>query len=390
MMNTTTHAEFTARGIRLHHPETITLDISPEQIAPGTEIFAGCRLSGARTSIGPDCQIGREAPVTLVDCQLGKSVRFCGGFAEDAVFLDGSAVGSGAHIRPGTLLEEAASCAHTVGLKQTLLMPYVTLGSLINFCDCLMAGGTGSKNHSEVGSSYIHFNFTAHQDKATATLIGDVPRGVMLDQPPIFLGGQGGLVGPVRIAYGSVLAAGTMCRRDVLNEGMLIFGQTGGRQKESPYQLKQYADIDRIGRNNFIYAGNLQALAAWYQYIRPLLTPGDPYAQACLRGAQRQLESGLSERCAQLEKLAAKIAAAPGTYASHGKLLALRPHLPRLLAPDTVSSPPESLVAACRLGTGKTYLETITSLASEIKQEGVAWLQRIVDNSQQHWENAKL
>ncbi len=387
-MKTESYAEFTARGIRLHQPGTISLDVSPEQIAPGTEIFPGCRLSGSRTSIGPDCQIGREAPVALIDCQLGKGVRFCGGFAEDAVFLDGAAVGSGAHIRPGTLFEEAASCAHTVGLKQTLLMPYVTLGSLINFCDCLMAGGTGPKNHSEVGSSYIHFNFTAHQDKATASLIGDVPRGVMLDQPPIFLGGQGGLVGPVRIAYGSVLAAGTMCRRDVLNEGMLIFGQTGGRQKESPYQLKQYADIDRICRNNFIYAGNLQALAAWYQHIRPLLTPGDAFAQACLQGARRQLQSGLAERCAQLDKLAAKIAAAPGSYASHGKLLALRPHLPRLLAPENFPCPPASLMDACREAAGKPYLETITTLATGIRQEGSAWLQQIVDHVQQHWENA--
>ena len=66
-----------------------------------------------------------------------------------------------------------------------------------------MAGGTSRKNHSEIGSSYIHFNFTPHQDKATPSLVGDVPRGVMLDRAPIFLGGQGGLVGPVRIAYGT-------------------------------------------------------------------------------------------------------------------------------------------------------------------------------------------
>ncbi len=190
---------FTDRGVVVHHPETVALDVSPEQIAPGAEIFPGCRIRGSATSIGPGCRIGAEAPATLVNCRVGRGVRFNGGFAEEAVFLDGASAGSGAHIRPGTLFEEQASCAHAVGLKQTILMPYVTLGSLINFCDCLMAGGTGPKDHSEVGSSYIHFNFTAHQDKATPSLIGDVPRGVMLDRPPIFLGGQGGLVGPVRI-----------------------------------------------------------------------------------------------------------------------------------------------------------------------------------------------
>lgn len=77
-------------------------------------------------------------------------------------------MGSGAHVRGGTILEEEANGAHTVGLKQTILMPFVTLGSLINFCDVLLAGGTSRTNHSEVGSSYIHFNFTPDGDKTTA------------------------------------------------------------------------------------------------------------------------------------------------------------------------------------------------------------------------------
>jgi hypothetical protein len=41
------------------------------------------------------------------------------------------------------------------------------------------------KDHSEVGSSYIHFNYTPNQDKASASLLGDVPRGVMLREPPM-------------------------------------------------------------------------------------------------------------------------------------------------------------------------------------------------------------
>jgi len=118
-----------------------------------------------------------------------------------------------------------------VGLKQTILFPFVTLGSLVNFCDCLMAGGTSKKDHSEVGSSYIHFNYTPEQDKATPSLIGDVPQGVMVNRPPIFLGGQGGAVGPVRIGYGTVVKAGTILRKDVAG-GKLVGGGTL-RLKES-------------------------------------------------------------------------------------------------------------------------------------------------------------
>lgn len=380
------YAEFIERGVILHQPQTLALDVDPVQIAPGAQIYPGCRISGSETSIGPGARIGQEAPATLVNCQLGRNVRFSGGFAQEAVFLDGASVGSGAHIRPGTLLEEQASCAHTVGLKQTLLMPYVTLGSLINFCDCLMAGGTGPKDHSEVGSAYIHFNFTAHQDKATASLIGDVPRGVMLDQPPIFLGGQGGLVGPARIAYGTVLAAGSICRRDVTTDGMLVFGQTGGRRKETPYNLKQYGDIDRICRLNFAYAGNIRALAAWYAHVRPLMTPNDPYAQACLKGAQRQIAAIAAERVAQLDKLAGKIAANPGNSDSHRKLLALRPALDRLLALPAAFEPPPPALQEATGQPSATYLETINALPATARQAGTDWLQAIVDKVQQHWE----
>lgn len=189
-------------GVIIPHPDSVFIDavVDPERIAPETVIYPFCRIHGAQTSIGPKCVIGAEGPVTIENCQLGAEVKLAGGYFSGATFLDCASMGSGAHVRPGTLLEEHSGGAHAVGLKQTVLFPYVVLGSLINFCVCLMAGGTSRKNHSEVGSSYIHFNFTPHHDKATPSLAGDVPKGVLLDQPPVFLGGQGGLVGPARIA----------------------------------------------------------------------------------------------------------------------------------------------------------------------------------------------
>ena len=166
--------------------------------------------------------------------------------------LKKSSLGSGSNVREGTILEEESRGAHTVGLKQTILFPYVTLGSLINFCDCLMSGGTSGENHSEVGSSYIHFNYTPNQDKATASLIGDVPRGVMLNQRPIFLGGQGGLVGPCRLEFGTVIAAGSIFRNDELRPERLIFGGMG-KSKNIPFMSGKYHNIKRITVNNIIY-----------------------------------------------------------------------------------------------------------------------------------------
>src|SRR5690606_1997997 len=129
------------------------------------------------------------------DSALARGAAVASGYVEGAVLLREAKLGANAHVRPGTLLEELASTAHAVGLKQTVLLAYVTLGSLINFCDCLMAGGTSRSDHSEVGSGFIHFNFTPwgeRGDKATPSLIGDVVRGVFLRERRIFLGGLAG------------------------------------------------------------------------------------------------------------------------------------------------------------------------------------------------------
>ena len=177
------------KGVRIPVPDSVVIgdEVDPDRISgDNVVIHAGCRIFGRSTLILQGARLGYEGPVTAVDCQIGPNVQLYGGYFKGAVFLSGASAGSGSHVREGTIFEEEANIAHTVGLKQTILFPFVTLGSLINFCDCLMAGGTDRKNHSEVGSSYIHFNFTPNQDKATASLLGDVPRGVMLNQSPIF------------------------------------------------------------------------------------------------------------------------------------------------------------------------------------------------------------
>jgi len=399
------------KGVTIRCPESVDVgdDLNPERIAPSCVIHAGCRLSGARTALGPGVVLGEEAPITLQDCQLGAKVRLRGGFFSGATLLDNVEFGSGAHVRPGTLLEEYASCAHNVGLKQTMLMPFTVLGSLINFCDCLMSGGTGPRNHSEVGSSYIHFNFTAHQDKATPSLIGDVPEGVMLNQPSIFLGGQGGLVGPTRIAYGTILAAGTVCRRDVLERGKLVFGQTGHRVKEVAYDPRTYGEIDRICQNNFIYLGNLHALHAWYRHVRTLLTPGgDSFAQACLEGARQQIATMAEERLKRLTQLAGKVAESctskgetptpPGAgpfvnqrlFADQWPAIAKRLALPDGDAVGAGTPGRDAFLLALqgRAGNGN-YVETIQALPPETRAQGTAWLQSMVDSIGAEWGEIK-
>ena len=292
------------KGVRIACPESVEIgnDVDVDKISgQGVVIHAGSKILGDKTLILRDAKIGFEGPATIKNCQIGPEVELKGGYFEDAVFLAKARAGLGSHVREASIFEEQASVAHSVGTKHTILFPFVTLGSLINFCDCLMAGGTSRKNHSEVGSSYIHFNFTPNQDKATASLIGDVPKGVMLDQPPIFLGGQGGLVGPCRLTYGTTVAAGAILRKDELREGRLLIG---GAAKENnlAWSSGRYANQKRVVVNNLIYIANLLALTQWYQHVRSLFISKD-FPEGLLTGVREKLNLAITERLTRLEAL---------------------------------------------------------------------------------------
>src|SRR5512136_2482930 len=249
------------KGADIPNPLTIDLgeDVSVDHISgKGVRIYPGCRIYGKQTVISAGAQLGYEGPVTIDNCQLGPKVELKGGYFNKSVFLEKANMGSGAQVREGCILEEEANGAHTVGLKQTILFPFVTLGSLINFCDCLMAGGTSRKDHSEVGSSYIHFNYTPDGDKCTPSLFGDVARGVMLNQPPIFLGGQGGAAGPVRMGFGTVVVAGCILREDILEDQRLVVVGPH-REAKRRYIPRSYGNLARVVRNNVIYLANLVA-----------------------------------------------------------------------------------------------------------------------------------
>ena len=387
------------RGTRMPVPETVTIgpDVDPERVSGrGVTIHAGCRILGAKTWIGDGAELGYEAPVTVKDCCIGPHVQLKGGFFENAVFLEGAQAGSGAHVRAGTILEEQAGIAHTVGLKQTILFPFVTLGSLINFCDCLMAGGTSSRNHSEVGSSYIHFNFTPNQDKATPSLIGDVPHGVMLNQRPIFLGGQGGLVGPCRIAYGTVVAAGSIYRKDQLQPDQLIF-EGEGRGGSIPYVPGIFRQVKRQAVNNIIYIANLAALMVWYSQVRCRFV-GDRFPLTLYQGLIETLEAAILERVNQFSAFCEKLKDSnhrPRRQESDGASSRVTLQKDQLyhhrhqVGPviDAVVRGTEryanaafmALIAKKVDAVGPVYLDVIRSLSAEEAGQGTAWLQQVVD-----------
>jgi bifunctional UDP-N-acetylglucosamine pyrophosphorylase / glucosamine-1-phosphate N-acetyltransferase len=393
------------RGVIVHAPHTVHVDpsVSPDRIAKGAEIHPGCRLTGATTSIGPDSIIGSEAPVTLEDTQLGTCVELKGGYFSKATFLDGASMGSCAHVRPGTLLEESASGAHSVGFKQTVLLSFVVTGSLVNFCDCLMSGGTNRKRHSEVGSSYVHFNFTPHQDKATASLIGDVPRGVMLDQAPIFLGGQGGIVGPARVEYGTLIPAGVVLREDALEPNQIVYPRALPDGETKPYSMGAYRDIRRIVVNNLIYLGNIRALRCWYAFVRRGQMAHTPHGEACYEGALSQLKTIEAERLARLREFANKLPHSIELLKEHPgaerwqreqrSFLDQWPAIEAKLHDDVCESAGARdrdtlLHAISHASHGSTFIELIQALTPAAKQAGTRWLQAVVDSTAATWQPA--
>jgi hypothetical protein len=389
------------KGVRIPNPQSVQIgpEVNTDRISgDGVVIYSGCKIFGRSVMILQGAQLGYEEPVTIENCQVGPQAELKGGYFNHSVFLKKVNIASGANIREGTIMEEESRAAHMTGLKQTILFPFVTLGSLINFCDCLMSGGTSQKDHSEVGSSYIHFNYTPNQDKATPSLIGDVPRGVMLDQLPIFLGGQGGLVGPCRLEFGTVTAAGTICRKDQLQPGQLVF-EKSGRSGNIPFTRGMYPGIKRIVINNIIYIANLIALGQWYDQVRSQFISND-FPELLFDALKENLSFGMDERIGRLKTLSQKMPDSVIAYQKvakkngssqvlqqkqelYEKWRELEEHFDSQAEVAVKENIKDAFLDKIRRGisdTGKDYISVIRNLKKEDKEQGTQWLQAIVDH----------
>jgi UDP-N-acetylglucosamine/UDP-N-acetylgalactosamine diphosphorylase len=261
-----------------------------------------------------------------------------------------------------------------------------------------MSGGTSRKDHSEVGSSYIHFNYTPNQDKATPSLIGDVPRGVMLNQKPVFLGGQGGLVGPCRLEFGTITAAGTICRKDQLQPGHLIFDNIK-KSGNIPFIFGIYPGIKKIVFNNIVYIANLMALEQWYNHVRSQFI-SDDFPEPLLNALKEKLSMAVDERIGRLKTLSQKMPASVKVYQKfakenaspqilkqknelYNKWTEMEGHFSSLKNIEVEENLKDMFVETIRHGimdNGKNYISVITELKNEDKKRGTRWLQGIVDH----------
>jgi acetyltransferase-like isoleucine patch superfamily enzyme len=335
-------------------------ELEVSRISQGAVLYPGTRLVGAQTFVGPGAKIGTEGPTVLINSVIGQNAEIGSGYLNQAVMLRNARIGANAHIRPGTLLEEEASIAHAVGLKHTILMSFVTMGSLINFCDGLISGGRSKKEHTEVGSGFIHFNYTpkGHSgDKATPSLVGDVVHGVFLRQPRIFLGGLSGLVGPQKVGFGSFTVAGQVLRKEVPPNRMF-----GDVPRHVDRAFHATADAPRrVTRLNLEYIGQLTALKSWYGDVRLARIPASQkyvHIRIVTQAALDLLSICIGERVERLRHFLKER------------------NLPS--PPLSFTSPPCPLkIEAC--SPYIDHVEWIMSLSPADVEIGRSWLQSIVD-----------
>ena len=66
------------KGVEIPNPLTIDVgaEVNVDQISGNkVTIYPGCRIYGEKTVISGGAKIGREAPVTVEDCQIGPKVE---------------------------------------------------------------------------------------------------------------------------------------------------------------------------------------------------------------------------------------------------------------------------------------------------------------------------
>jgi len=140
-----------------------------------------------------------------------------------------------ARIRGHSAWEEGSNSAHNCDTKTSILGYKTTLGSLINFCNVLMLGGTSPRLEvgSEVGSGTINFNFLPFGATVGAlikpsTVVGSIESPFLAcDGAPTryaFIGGHTSIIAPVVIGLGSIVAAKTRVNPGIYGEDKLIGG----------------------------------------------------------------------------------------------------------------------------------------------------------------------
>ena len=273
----------------------------------------------------------------------------------------------------GHRLEEQCEAAHSVAFKNTILTAACVTGSLLNFCDLFMSGGTSREDHSEVGSGVIHFNFDPRGDK-WGSLLGDA-RGVLLRSAPVFVGGQAGIVGPAHIDFGAVVAAGSIVRRDVPAD--CVHFEQARAQTIKGFDREVYPSVRRKFLSTARLIGNLRALAAWYRLVRLPFADGDqaPLYEAAEEQAWRHVRERVKRLEAIVLKLERSLSKSTLCEREHRPLIANASRVRRLLLDRRDGKVPDDFVREYEQARAKMkHLDAVRAVSDAASASAAAWL----------------
>jgi UDP-N-acetylglucosamine/UDP-N-acetylgalactosamine diphosphorylase len=213
----------------------------------------------------------------------------------------------------------------------------------------------------------------------------------MLNKPSIFLGGQGGMVGPLRVSYGSVVAAGSVLREDVGMERKLIVSKSPSG-KVVDLIPRAYPSLSRVVENNIIYIANLIALEQWYLHVRKMFFEHQEFGHLIFTAILENLQIAKEERVKRLKDMAAKMVVPPDKAKGRGKTVRLKQQfyekgklLEEVFVSDTAKTAGEkkrdpflNAFVKHREEHGGNYIEVIQSLPPDVSKGGTQWLDAIV------------
>ncbi|NTW07854.1 MAG: hypothetical protein HGA29_08425 [Syntrophaceae bacterium] len=199
------------------------------------------------------------------------------------------------------------------------------------------------------------------------------------------------MVGPLRIGYGSVVAAGSILRKDYPQGNQLIFDIPQSRDVRD-FIPAAYPGFHRILENNILYLANLKALEAWYTHVRKQFFEAREFGLLIYNGVMENLALALKERLKRLKTMAEKAVSRPPEPVQSEPVdekQTLYEHLDDIegvffekIQDDVVHQNQELFLRCFAQSKGNgamSYIEAIRQLPPDISAKGVKWLQTIVD-----------
>jgi hypothetical protein len=344
-------------------------------------VLMNATITGGSTFIGAGAQIGTSGLARIHDSQIGSHTVLGAGTYEHCVLMTGAKARGFAELRRGTVLEEQSELGHNVGLKNTVFTAGAVAGSLVNFCNIVLTGGSSRGDHSEVGAGAVHFNFDPRGDKF-GSLMGDAT-GCLLKSRRIFVGGNSGVVAPVHLAFGAVVAAGSIVRKDV-GESELSSGDPPGQTRI--YDPEQYFDLSTRFYTTAKLVGNLHAFRAWYQKVRlPYSESEDkPLYIAALGEFDRHIQHRVNELAKIIGKLEKSLSKPRNSFQDrlfceqHRTLLDNNDRIKIFLLREEYAEPPVNLVAEYEsLRKSRSHIDSVRCLTAKASLVAADWLRRI-------------